>query len=99
MNKDFRPIKETSIQEIYSDILHYETNQLEELLEKMDEKMLTNEIFFACQNCSGPLIPSSICVVCRKSLMRTCRKCGTQKSFGSHLLCCYLVLVNKNKKT
>jgi hypothetical protein len=82
------------------DALEYEINQIEQLLESklINRRVLTSNVFFACQNCDGPLIPSSLCVVCHKSSMRLCQKCGLQKKFGFHLLCSYLVLLNENKK-
>lgn len=59
----------------------------------IDNSSLSKTVLFVCDSCDGPLVPSSLCTVCRKTATRTCVNCGTTKKTSTHTICCDLILL------
>ncbi len=49
--------------------------------------ILAKSVLFACSQCDGPLVPSSYCIVCKKTAIRCCNQCGTIRDMGIHDSC------------
>jgi hypothetical protein len=60
---------------------------------RFDGNTLVKTILFVCNECEGPLAPSSSCLVCKRTAQRKCTKCGNKVPNGSHLACEYLALL------
>jgi len=60
-------------------------------------KRISNEIFFACENCNGPLIQHTFCRICKKTDLRICLKCNHIKAYGDHRNCFCIVLLDTRK--
>ncbi|MFB5628145.1 MAG: hypothetical protein ACE5R5_08110 [Nitrosarchaeum sp.] len=56
-----------------------------------DGSNLSKNIFYACMNCNGPLVPISMCVFCKRASLRKCIKCGKPKEIQSHESCKILI--------
>ena len=65
----------------------FETNSI------IDNSSLTKTVLFVCDSCNGPLVPSSLCTVCKKTAIRMCVKCGNTKKTNPHTTCCDLLLL------
>lgn len=65
----------------------FETNSI------IDNSSLTKTVLFVCDLCDGPLVPSSLCTVCKKTATRVCVKCGNAKKTNTHTTCCDLLLL------
>ncbi|HZS73810.1 MAG TPA: hypothetical protein VFA69_04825 [Candidatus Nitrosotalea sp.] len=63
------------------------------------KKRISNEIFFACENCNGPLIQYTFCRICRRTYLRVCLKCNHVKIFGDHGSCFRVVLIDMQKNS
>lgn len=61
------------------------------------KKRISSEIFFACENCDGPLIQHAFCRICKKTDLRVCLKCKHVKSFGDHRNCLRIVMLDMKK--
>ena len=59
----------------------------------IDNSSLTKTVLFVCDSCDGPLVPSSLCTVCRKTATRICVNCGITKKTSTHTICCDLILL------
>ena len=75
-----------------SHITHMETENTQS-----QKKRISSEVFFACENCSGPLIQQSFCRICKKTDLRICLKCKGVKAFGDHRNCLRIVLLDTKK--
>lgn len=60
-----------------------------------DGNPLVKTILFVCNDCDGPLAPSSSCIVCKRTLKRKCTKCGVEVEYGTHSACEYLTTFGK----
>jgi hypothetical protein len=60
-----------------------------------DGNPLVKTILFICNDCDGPLAPSSSCIVCKRTLQRKCTKCGVEIQYGKHVSCEYLTSFGK----
>jgi len=60
-------------------------------------KRISSEIFYACDNCDGPLIQHTFCRICKKTDLRICLKCKHFKTFGDHRKCLSIVLLDMKK--
>ena len=58
-----------------------------------DGNNLSKNIFFACDICEGPLVPITICIVCKKAEMRRCTRCLFLRNTYSHDACKCLIAV------
>lgn len=61
------------------------------------DKRISSELFFECENCGGPLIQYAICRMCKKTDLRICLKCNTVKTFGDHRDCLRMFLLEMKK--
>lgn len=61
------------------------------------DKRISSEVFFACENCGGPLIQYAFCRICKKTDLRICLKCNNTKTFGDHRNCLRMVLLDMKK--
>lgn len=52
-----------------------------------DGNDFSKSLFYACDICEGPLVPVSICTICKKATLRGCIKCDTVKNMHSHEAC------------
>ncbi|MDH3618071.1 MAG: hypothetical protein OEM89_05040 [Nitrosopumilus sp.] len=52
---------------------------------------LSNDIFYSCIICEGPLVPVSNCTFCKKATLRKCTRCDSLKNMHSHESCKSLV--------
>ena len=52
---------------------------------------LSKSLFYACTVCSGPLVPESYCVFCKKTALRKCTKCNNIQSISNHESCRHLL--------
>ena len=52
-----------------------------------DGNDLSKNIFYACDICEGPLVPVSICTICKKATLRSCTKCDVIRNIHSHEAC------------
>ena len=52
---------------------------------------LSKSLFYACTICSGPLVPESYCVFCKKTALRKCTKCNHIQSISNHESCRHLL--------
>src|SRR3989344_1386578 len=59
----------------------------------IDNSSLTRTVLFVCDFCDGPLVPSSLCTICKKTVTRVCVKCGNAKKTSPHTICCDLILL------
>src|SRR3990170_8218366 len=64
----------------------FEAN-LKHLHSLADDKTIMKSIFFTCYRCDGPLVPNSMCVVCKRTSTRTCQDCGLKEESGNHVSC------------
>ncbi|TFH00661.1 MAG: hypothetical protein E4G77_04660 [Nitrosopumilus sp.] len=48
---------------------------------------LSKHFLLACHICEGPLVPVSICKICKKAEMRRCTKCFFLRNTYSHEDC------------
>jgi len=53
----------------------------------VDERNLSSALLFGCEKCTGPLIPISECLVCKRTIFRRCIKCDLVKKTGNHENC------------
>lgn len=60
----------------------------------IDNSSLTKTVLFVCDSCDGPLVPSSLCTICKKTATRICVKCGNAKKTNTHTTCCDLLLLS-----
>ena len=69
------------------------TSELTNSKPTVDRSILGKNIFFFCENCSGPLVPISKCEVCNKTSIRKCTKCDLEIIYENHTSCNYLILL------
>ncbi|AFS81489.1 hypothetical protein NKOR_08140 [Candidatus Nitrosopumilus koreensis AR1] len=62
-----------------------------EFVSSNDVKNISKNVFYACANCNGPLIPLSICICCKRAVTRHCVKCGKTDETKSHDACKILI--------
>lgn len=78
-------------------------NKIDEKLSNIyslaDNKKIIKSILFACEKCNGPLVPNSICIVCKKTSIRNCQNCGIKEESGNHVYCGYLIFASRIKRT
>ena len=55
--------------------------------------LLAKSVLFACSQCDGPLVPSSYCIICKKTAARYCANCGSIRDMGIHDSCKNLVII------
>jgi|GEM_PF-3778834 len=60
-----------------------------------DGNPLVKTILFVCNECDGPLAPSSSCIVCKRTLKRKCTRCGEEVQYSKHVSCEYLTTFGK----
>ncbi|RDJ36442.1 MAG: hypothetical protein DWQ19_07595 [Crenarchaeota archaeon] len=58
------------------------------------KSILARNILFACEDCNGALIPSTLCVVCKKTNSRICVKCSSKIRLDGHKSCECLILLS-----
>ena len=73
-------------------ITHIETENTQS-----QKKRILSEVFFACENCNGPLIQQSFCRICKKTDLRICLKCKHVKTFGDHGNCLRIIMLDTKK--
>ena len=58
------------------------------------------DFLYACENCDGPLVPTALCIVCKRAANRECLHCQKRIVAGTHSSCSTLIflLVNILKK-
>lgn len=61
------------------------------------DKRISSELFFECENCGGPLIQYAFCRMCKKTDLRVCLKCNVVKTFGDHKDCLRMFLLKMKK--
>lgn len=61
------------------------------------KKRISSEVFFACQNCNGPLIQQSFCRICKKTDLRVCLNCKQVKTSGDHRNCLSIIFLDMKK--
>lgn len=62
------------------------------------KKRISKELFFACNNCNGPLVQCSSCKICKKTDMRVCVKCNQDEYVGEHRNCLRIILLDMKKR-
>ena len=67
-----------------------------------ERSTLARNILFACEDCDGPMVPISHCIICKKTSHRRCVKCASKVRLDIHKSCECLSLLgslhaNRNK--
>ncbi|MDH3618073.1 MAG: hypothetical protein OEM89_05050 [Nitrosopumilus sp.] len=87
------PIRNSLIDESQSAMIS--SSQLEGFTKIRDGDDLSNDIFYSCIICEGPLVPVSNCTFCKKATLRKCTRCDSLKNMHSHESCKSLVSFRK----
>ena len=58
-----------------------------------ERSTLARSILFACEDCDGPMVPISHCIICKKTSHRRCVKCASKIRLDIHKSCECLALL------
>ena len=62
-----------------------------------DGTSLAKSVLFFCEKCSGPLVPTAQCHICKKTSHRKCVQCYSQMVSGKHDSCKNLIIFTNSK--